>query len=287
MYRGRFAPSPTGPLHFGSLIAAIASYLQAKKNNGKWLLRIEDIDHPRTVADADKIILDTLEHFCLYWDEEIIYQSRRQRRYAEIIDELTSLGYLYPCCCSRKAIGNKRYPGTCRNGVSNNERTSTRIRVNKSTIAFTDRVQGKFSQNLDAETGDFIIKRSDGLTAYNLAVVIDDADQKINEIVRGADLIDTTPRQIFLQQTLAFPPPSYIHFPVAVDKHGKKLGKQNHTPGVDVNNTTGLLINALDFLGQSPPPELNESGIEEIIQWGLRHWDYKNIPNTATIFWNR
>ena len=283
-YRGRFAPSPSGPLHFGSLLAALASYLQAKANQGKWLVRIEDIDSPRAVPNSDKVILKSLEAFHLYWDEAVIYQTQRQQRYQEIIKQLTEQNYLYPCSCSRKEIGSQPYSGKCRQGINTDKKTlATRIKTHSKKIAFTDRVQGPFSQQLDKDVGDFIIKRADDITAYNLAVVVDDADQAITEIVRGTDLIDTTPRQIYLQQILGFTTPSYLHIPIAMDLAGNKLSKQNHAPEINTTHTHKLLINALAFLGQAPATELCDASNEEIIQWALTHWDINRIPQRQQI----
>ncbi len=285
-YKGRFAPSPSAPLHFGSLIAALASYLQARSNRGKWLVRIEDVDIPRSIPGTDKIILNTLEALHLHWDEEVIYQSHREQQYETIRNKLDDLNYLYPCTCTRKEIGPNPYPGTCKNGISSKTKpTSIRLKVDTLKLSFTDRIQGIFEQQLDTDVGDFIVKRSDGMTSYNLAVVSDDADQEITEIVRGTDLLDSTPRQIYIQQLLGFKTPSYLHFPVASDKSGRKLSKQNHAPEINITNAAMLILDALNFLGQRPPTELAGASIEEIVQWGIDHWSLEAIPRTDKIYY--
>lgn len=278
-YVGRFAPAPSGPLHFGSIIAALGSYLQAKANNGEWLVRIEDSDRFRVAEGATTLILNTLEQLGLAWDREIIIQSQRENRYREELEKLQDMGIVYPCTCTRRETRGKPYPGTCRNGMSR-KRTfrSLRIRTDDTPIEFEDAVVGKYSQSLENEVGDFVIKRSDGMTAYQLAVVIDDADQGITEIVRGADLIESTPRQIYLQRMLQYPTPAYLHLPVAIDDTGRKISKQNNAPGIDITQGARVLTNALAFLGQQPDPQLADATVEDVIQWGLDHWDISKIP---------
>lgn len=283
-YRGRFAPSPSGPLHFGSLIAALAGYLQARARRGKWLVRIEDIDLPRAMTGADKIILQTLEKLGLCWDEEVIYQSRRHERYAGILAQLRQDGHLYPCSCSRGQTAGRVYSGKCRNGAAPNAGPAAlRIRVSDQPVRFVDQIQGPCSERLDATLGDFIIKRADRIISYNLAVVIDDADQRISEVTRGTDLIGTTARQIFLQQTLGLATPAYAHFPVAVDAAGNKLSKQNRAPAIDAGRGREWLLAALDFLGQDPPVALHAAESAEIIRWGVENWRLARIPRRRTI----
>ena len=283
-YRGRFAPSPSGPLHFGSLIAALAGYLQARASGGKWLVRIEDIDLPRAMTGADGIILHTLEKLGLYWDEEVVYQSQRHKRYAEILARLQQDNRLYPCSCSRRQTAGRIYSGQCRNGTAPNAgATSLRIKVDARPLRFVDQIQGPRSERLDSTLGDFIIKRADRIISYNLAVVVDDADQRISEIMRGTDLIPTTARQIFLQQTLGFATPAYAHVPVAIDAAGAKLSKQNRAPAIDATRGREWLLAALDFLGQGPPAALRAAEGADILRWGVANWRLARVPQRQTI----
>jgi glutamyl-Q tRNA(Asp) synthetase len=288
-YRGRFAPSPTGPLHFGSLIAAVGSYLQTKSNDGEWLVRIEDIDTPRNVPGAADEILRTLEAFGFQWDGEVAYQSRREKFYRAALEQLAAQGATFPCACSRKEIADSSllgiegpvYPGTCRNGLApGRDARATRIRVDETRIEFTDLIQGRIAQNLGGEIGDFVLRRADGIHAYQLAVVVDDADQGITEILRGADLLASTPRQIFLQQQLGFATPRYGHLPIAINRAGEKLSKQTLAPAIDPRNAAALLFDALSFLGQNPPPELRQSRQQPLWDWALSHWTLANVTPT-------
>jgi len=233
IYRGRFAPSPTGPLHLGSLVAAAGSWIDARRNGGKWLVRIEDIDEPRTVPGADSLILKTLEAYGLEWDEEVVWQTRRHALYADAIEKLGDK--CYPCACSRKEAGDF-YPGTCRNGIP----------PGKSARAIRLRVPDELGFS------DFILRRADGLYAYQLAVVVDDEAQAITDVVRGADLLDSTPRQNFLQKQLAFAIPRYLHLPVVTNEAGEKLSKQTKAPPVDPAGDPATLRQALAFLGFRP-----------------------------------
>jgi glutamyl-Q tRNA(Asp) synthetase len=263
-YVGRFAPSPTGPLHFGSLVCALASYLDAKRHNGKWLLRIEDIDPPREQRGAADSIKRTLEAHGLFWDEEVRYQSQRSEAYWACLNELKKLGLLYKCNCTRARLSplNGRYDGHCRHHPpTTDEPCALRLKVSdlppefrhiRNTIEFNDRIQGIQKENVDEVSGDFVIHRKDGFFAYQLAVVVDDVDQGITDIVRGNDLLDTTARQIFLYHILGKTPPRYAHIPVVVDDHGNKLSKQNHAPAVDAKQARSNISNALVFLGYSP-----------------------------------
>ena len=280
-YRGRFAPSPTGPLHFGSLVAAVGSYLDAKHHQGKWLVRIEDLDTPRTVKDAADEILSTLEAYGLHWDENIIYQSQRTAAYEKAFHQLKEAGAVYPCACSRKEIADSAlhrgdelgYPGTCRNGIAQGKTARAwRVRVNDITINFTDRLQGNITQDLATEIGDFVVLRADGLFAYQLAVVLDDAAQGITDVVRGADLLYSTPRQIYLQRLLGLTTPAYMHLPVAVNAQGEKLSKQTLAQPVGKNNAVSRLFDALVFLHQQPPAELRLSKVEEMLGWAAVNW---------------
>lgn len=291
MFRGRFAPSPTGPLHFGSLIAAAASYLEARTHGGAWLVRMEDLDKPRETPGAADDILRTLEIFGFEWDEEVVYQSRRASAYEEALQQLQAQGLVYPCACSRKEIadslGNKParfgldglvYPGTCRSGLAGKQARSWRINTENAVVIFDDAIQGHFSQHLDREIGDFVLKRADGFFAYQLAVVVDDHAQGITHVVRGADLLDSTSRQIYLQQALGFAVPAYAHVPAATNTEGEKLSKQTLAPALDKRQPQQELWQALDFLGQHPPPELQRSSTSEIWQWAMGQWRLADVP---------
>ena len=279
-YIGRFAPAPSGPLHFGSIIAALGSFLQAKSQGGEWLVRIEDSDRFRAVQGATDLILDTLEQLGLTWDRDIVVQSKREARYREELERLQSINMVYPCACTRSETRGKPYPGTCRhNGVPRTRRDrSLRVRTDNTVIEFNDAVTGLFSQSLEKDVGDFVIKRKDGMTAYHLAVVINDADQGVTEVVRGADLIESTPRQIYLQRLLHYPTPGYLHLPVAIDANGRKISKQNNAPGIDPGQAARVITNALEFLGQQPDPQLADATAEDVIKWGIDHWDIRQIP---------
>lgn len=246
-YRGRFAPSPTGPLHFGSLVSTLASWLDARAHRGAWLVRIEDIDGPRTVPGAAESILSTLERFGMHADEPPVWQSRRMPRYQQALEQLKSNGLIYPCGCTRKEIADSllhaharnttlAYPGTCRTGLHGKPARAWRLRVpdgDTAVITFQDRWQGPQTQNLATEVGDFVLRRADDQWAYQLAVVVDDADDDITHIVRGADLMDSTARQIYLQQCLGAPTPHYLHVPVVTNEYGEKLSKQNGATALD------------------------------------------------------
>jgi len=333
-YRGRYAPSPTGPLHFGSLVAAVGSYLEAKSRGGVWLLRMEDLDTPREQPGAADAILRTLEACGLFWDGEPMYQRRRSEAYRAALARLEAQGLVYACGCSRREIADSHlnfaptlgahdaplartggrgvggegrsnealnaplarasgrgaggegshvsaliYPGTCRNGVASGRTPrATRVRVDDTVIEFADGVQGRMRQDLAAEVGDFVLLRADGLFAYQLAVVIDDADQGITDVVRGADLLDSTPRQIYLQRRFGLPSPRYLHLPVAVNAAGEKLSKQTQAPPVDAREPVPLLAQVMSFLGQAPPPQLRRVPLDEFWRWAFTHWDAKRVP---------
>lgn len=289
-YRGRFAPSPTGPLHFGSLAAAVGSYLDAKAHGGEWRVRMEDVDRPRTVAGAADAILRTLDALGMGWDGEVVYQSRRDEAYRAALAELERLGAVYPCACSRKEIadssltgpGGLIYPGTCRPGLPpGRSGRAVRLRV-EGKIAFADRLQGELCQDLEKEVGDFVLRRADGLFAYQLAVVVDDAEQGITHVVRGADLLDSTPRQIYLQGLLGFVVPSYLHLPVAVNSRGEKLSKQTLAPEADTSRPAELLCRVLRFLDQDPPAGLAEGGLEACWAWAVAHWHPDRLVGVLT-----
>ncbi len=284
-YRGRFAPSPTGPLHFGSLVAAVGSFLEAKKHNGVWLVRIEDLDTPRCMPGVADDILRTLDAFGMHSDEPVIYQSMRTAAYEEALQQLTASGAAYPCCCTRKEVADSAlhgiegfvYPGTCRDGMAHPRatpawRVRTGLPVSPSPIEFEDALQGRVAQDLARDIGDFVVKRADGLFAYQLAVVADDAAQSITHVVRGADLLNSTPRQIHLQRLLGVPVPCYMHLPVAVNAAGEKLSKQTLAQAVDVSQPVDGLWRALVFLRQNPPRELRTADLDKVWDWALANW---------------
>lgn len=273
-YRGRFAPSPTGPLHMGSVLAALASFLDARHQQGQWLLRMEDLDPPREVAGAADSILRTLERLGLHWDESVCFQSKRLPAYAEALQHLRSADLLYCCRCSRSELADQQtYPGTCRalqyaiDGAG-----ALRCRVPSVRLGITDRLQGRFEQHLGEDVGDFVVRRKDGLFAYQLAVVVDDGWQRISDVVRGSDLLDSTPRQRFLQQCLGLPALRYAHIPLLVNAAGQKLGKQQLAAAVDVLPPHTVLWRALTYLQQSPPTVLLGAPVQQQLEWAIAHW---------------
>lgn len=289
MYRGRFAPSPTGPLHFGSLVAALASYLEARQQQGEWLLRMEDLDTPRNMPGAADAILRSLEAFGFEWDGPVVYQSERHDLYAAALARLQEDGLVYPCGCTRKEIADSAihgiegaiYPGTCRSGLPPGKTARAwRIRAENRTIGFDDAIQGHVAQNLARDIGDFVLKRADGFYAYQLAVVVDDADQAITHVVRGADLLDSTPRQIYLQQVLGLPAMHYAHIPVVLNAQGEKLSKQTQAAAVDDLQPATQLWQALDFLQQSPPAAIRNAPLADIWQWADQNWQLSRIKPT-------
>lgn len=279
--RGRFAPSPTGPLHFGSLVAAAASWLDARSRGGEWLVRIEDLDPPREVPGAADDILRTLEACGLYWDGPVRYQSRSSALYEEALQRLIDRGLAYPCICTRRevaaaghiGIDGPVYSGRCRAGIgpARTER-AWRLRVCAGTVALHDECFGTIAQEVAREVGDFVLRRADGLFAYQLAVVVDDADQGITRVVRGADLLDSSQRQILLQRLLGLPTPRYLHVPVAAGARGAKLSKQTGAPALERRKAASALFAALEFLQQRPPAELAHAPVTEILQWARANW---------------
>ncbi|MCP4699621.1 MAG: tRNA glutamyl-Q(34) synthetase GluQRS [Gammaproteobacteria bacterium] len=284
IYQGRFAPSPTGPLHFGSLVAAAGSYLHARQRQGGWQVRIDDIDAPRTVPGASEAILKTLYCFGMRWDGEVVYQNRRISAYQSAFSLLENKRLVYPCACPRKRTAGRAYDGRCRAGLPQGARLRAfRVRTDAGHTGFIDELQGEFGQNLETETGDFIVKRADGLFAYQLAVAVDDAAQGITCVVRGADLLDSTPRQIYLQNLLALPTPAYCHLPVIVDAQGHKLSKQNHAAPVDDTRPLPLLVKVLEVLGQQPPKHLAHSSLPRFWEWAISHWNVAKISRVYSI----
>ena len=281
MYVGRFAPSPTGPLHFGSLVAALASWLDARAAGGRWLVRIEDLDAPRTQPGALDDILRSLGRLGLEWDAAVAYQSRRLALYREALERLKKKTYW--CGCTRREIadsslglaadGAQIYPGTCRNGIAPGKALrALRLRTTGESILFTDRVQGPQEQVLERDVGDFVLYRADEQYAYQLAVVVDDAEQGVTDVVRGADLLDSTPRQIYLQRLLGYPAPRYLHVPAAVNAAGEKLSKQTSAP--PILHGTDALRRALSFLGQRETEDLQQA---------VRNWNPALIPERRAL----
>ena len=290
-YTGRFAPSPTGPLHFGSLIAALASYADARSNQGRWLLRIEDLDPPRETPGAADSFPRMLEHYGFTWDAPILRQSTRDAVYRSAMDRLRKEGKVFACACTRAQLerapmgagGERVYPGTCRTGVPPGQRArSWRVRVGTNPVAFTDRVQGRQAQDLAREVGDFVLRRADGLWAYQLAVVVDDSEQGITDVVRGADLLASTPRQIWLQQQLNAAVPRYAHVPVAVNSAGEKLSKQTMAAPLPLARPHAVLCAAWRFLNQVAP-EAELTSAEEFWQWAIPRWDAQRTPRKTML----
>lgn len=285
-YVGRFAPSPSGALHFGSLVAATGSYLEARTHGGRWLLRIEDVDTPRTVPDAANGIIATLAHFGFEWDGDIVWQSRRSEAYRAALEHLQAAGYAFACACTRREMadsglardGSRRYPGTCREGLpAGRSARAWRVRA-QGVVGFEDGVQGWQQEDLAADSGDYVVLRADGLFAYQLAVVVDDADAGITHVVRGADLLDSTARQLHLQGLLGVPSPCYAHLPVATNAAGEKLSKQTLATAIDTHPPAHALLAALRFLGQAPPAALGRAHTAEVWQWALHHWQLSAVP---------
>jgi len=290
-YRGRFAPSPTGALHFGSLVAALASCCDARAAAGEWLVRIEDVDTPRSSDRIGAGMLSTLETFGFEWDGAVVRQSERGDRYQAAFDALMADGRLFACACTRRelaaaplgAAGERVYPGTCRDAMAPGTTSRAwRFKVDDNAIGFRDRVQGWQEQRLQRDIGDFIVRRSDGLFAYQLAVVVDDAAQGITAVVRGADLLVSTPRQIALQRALGLPTPAYLHHAVAITERGEKLSKQTGAPPLDAADPLPALVRAWEFLGQPPPPAAPES-VTEFWQWARRAWTATLLPPVSML----
>lgn len=288
-YIGRFAPSPSGPLHFGSLVAAFGSYFQAKSQHGQWLVRMEDLDPPREMPGASNLILKTLESYGLHWDKTVIYQSDRHQRYQDQIENWLAIGLAYYCQCTRKQIKQNGgfYPGTCRHkSLHSPNDCSVRLHVQEPVEHFIDQKHGIITIPHQLAQEDFIIKRRDGLFAYNLAVVLDDIDQGVTEVVRGADLIEPTGRQINLYRYLNQPEVKYIHLPLAVDSHGNKLSKQNHAPAVNIDSPKETLIQVMIFLGFELPSDFQSASVEQMLTWGCQHWSLQQLPSALNIIPN-
>ncbi len=291
-YVGRFAPSPTGLLHMGSLMAAVASYLDARSAGGRWLLRIEDLDPPRELLGASNLFIETLLRFGFEWDGEIVWQGQRGARYQQVLDSLLECGLAYPCSCTRKmlqAAGRRGvdglvYSGLCRSGASPcADQLAYRLKVPDEVISVADRIQQVTVHNLFCDVGDFILRRADQLWAYQLAVVVDDADTGVTDVVRGADLLDSTPRQVYLQRVLGFPVVRYLHIPVITNMQGEKLSKQTCAPALRDGREVEQLWLALSLLYQNPPLSLRRASLAELWCWAVEAWDVAKFPQKRSV----
>jgi len=288
IYRGRFAPTPSGPLHFGSMVAAVGSYLDAKSHGGTWALRIDDLDPPRVASGSVDAILRCLENFQMNWDGEILFQSARTDAYRSALDQLRARGLVYPCACSRKEIGDAGsgglvYPGTCRSGLPPGRQVRAwRVRTENAYIEFVDLLQGRVGQDIEREIGDFVLFRADRVFAYHLACAIDDYAQGVTHVVRGADLMASTPRQIHLQRLLGLPTPVYLHLPVALNAAGEKLSKQTLALSVETERAAVVLSDVLKFLRHSPPDEVSADGVSALWRWALENWMRDRLPGVAS-----
>lgn len=289
---GRFAPTPSGPLHFGSVIAAVGSYLDARCDGGRWLVRIDDVDGPRAVPGAGAAILATLERLGFEWDDAPVWQHARTTAYADALERLRAQGAVYGCVCTRKKLANApraadgavRYPGTCRTGLPPGiAPRAWRFRVPPGEVVFDDRVQGRQAEDVERAVGDFVLRRADGLFAYQLAVVVDDAEARVTDVVRGIDLMPSTVRQICVQRALGVPTPRYAHLPVVVNAAGQKLSKQTLARTVDAFAPAQLIVDALACLGQGPPSELARASLHEVWQWARSNWSMVRVPRRAQV----
>jgi glutamyl-Q tRNA(Asp) synthetase len=285
-YRGRFAPTPSGPLHFGSLVAATGSYLEARSRRGEWYLRIDDLDPPRVAPGATESILRCLEALGFEWDGPVLYQSKRAAAYHAALHRLRQLGLVYPCACTRREITDSAvpgvkgpvYPGTCRHSLPpGRPARALRVRVQGMHIAFNDSSLGPQHHDLEREVGDFIVYRTDGVYAFHLASAVDDGEYRVTDVVRGADLLESSVRQIHLLRLLALPVPRYVHLPVAVDQRGEKLSKQTKAAPVDPTHPLAVLQAVLRFLNQAVPDDLGGAGIPELWRYAINHWDLQRV----------
>jgi len=296
LYRGRFAPSPTGPLHFGSLVAAVGSYLQARTQNGEWLVRIEDLDPPREQKGAATHIIKILNGYGFEWDKNISYQSQRYELYQNALEQLIDSDHCFACECSRKkiqlhaqslGISTHIYPGICRDhsvARLGSDKDAIRVKVLNQHISFIDLLQGEQRVGLADEIGDFVVRRADGLYAYQLAVVVDDAEQGITEVVRGSDLLSSTPHQYYLQQLLGYPHPDYAHLPLVINQEGEKLSKQSYARAIEIEDAAVNLIRVLQFLGQNPDEALARASLQDIWAWAIENWQIGSIlPHSRSV----
>jgi len=291
-YRGRFAPTPSGPLHFGSIVAAVGSWLEARTRSGAWHLRIDDLDPPRVVPGADEAIRRCLTAFELHWDGPILRQGTRGSVYAAAFERLQRSGLVYPCACSRREIAAQGrmgaegpiYPGTCRKGMPAGASVRAwRMRTEGATVEFDDRVLGVQRRDLERDAGDFVLLRADGVWSFHLASTVDDAQMQMTDIVRGADLLESSARQVHVLRALGHPIPTFVHLPVALDAHGEKLSKQTQAPAVDASRAGETLYQALNFLGQDVPDTLRRAGAREVLAWAQVHWDLQRVGKTSGV----
>ena len=292
-YRGRFAPTPSGPLHVGSIVAAAASWLEARTRGGTWRVRIDDLDPPRVVPGAADDILRCLAAFELHWDGEVAYQGTRGSAYAAAFERLQRSGLVYPCACSRREIAaharmgveGSIYPGTCRDGIPPGASVRAwRMRTSGAHVEFDDRVLGIQRRDLERDAGDFVLLRADGVWSFHLASAVDDAHMGMTDIVRGADLLESSARQILVLRALGYPIPAFAHLPVALDAQGEKLSKQTHAPAVVAAHAGKTLTQVLRFLGQEVPDALDRAGASEVLDWALLNWDLRRV-GTAPRQW--
>ena len=291
IYRGRFAPTPSGPLHLGSLVTALASWLDARVVRGRWLLRIDDLDRARCPPGADHQILRQLEAHGLTWDESPRRQSQHRAEYEAALAELAGKGLLYECSCTRAqlarsctdGIDGPVYPGTCRNGASGSGPRALRLRIAEGETAVDDALQGHCSRLNSRDIGDFVVRRSDGIFGYHLACAVDEHAQRITDVVRGADLLGSTFCQQLLQQVLGYSPPAYLHLPVLLDRSGRKLSKQNHAPSIDAARAGDNLFIALELLGHPPPEALGGAPARELLDWARGYWRRESLPRRAEL----
>jgi len=285
-YRGRFAPTPSGPLHFGSLVAAAGSYLEARSRSGEWCLRIDDLDPPRVAPGATDLILRCLEAYGLQWDGPVLFQSRRLPAYHAALHQLRRLGVIYPCACTRKQIGalvaasgeDVLYPGTCRDALPpGRPARALRLNVRGAHVALEDRLLGRLSRDLEHSAGDFIVYRFDRIYAFHLASAVDDAEQGMTDVVRGADLLESSMRQALVLRLLALPAPRYVHLPVAVNASGEKLSKQTKAAALDPSRPLPALLGVWRFLNQAWPKDFGDASVPEFWRYAIAHWDLRRV----------
>lgn len=277
---GRFAPTPSGPLHFGSVVAALGSFLDVRAAGGKWCVRIDDLDTPRVIPGAAATILATLEALGLAWDGPVVYQSQRAPAYAEALARLGARVRVFKCRCSRRELGEVPHPNTCREPMLGGT-AALRVDVGSEVIEFVDVLQGRYRENLAETCGAFVVERADGIASYHLAVVVDDSSIGVDRIVRGADLLDSTARQIYLQRALGLPQPTYVHLPVVLDGSGAKLSKQTLAPAVTATNAATALFGAMEFLGLAPPAEARGEGVGALLDWAVARWSFGVVDRRA------
>lgn len=291
-YRGRFAPSPTGPLHFGSLVSALASFLEARAHEGRWLLRIDDLDQTRKIDGMDSRIMRSLDSFGFEWDGPVAYQSQNLEHYQEAMHRLQRAGQTYACQCTRSQLRDRAsvgiegpiYPDTCRGqDLPDAKHRAIRIKTNDRPVRFCDRLFGEQTQCIHREIGDFVIRRADGYFAYQLAVTVDDELAQITDVVRGADLLTSTARQIHLQQLLGINPPTYLHVPLATDDQGRKLSKGDQAHPVDDATPVAALLDAWQFLNQATSPGASELSLADFWRWAMDHWNPESMPANTNI----